>query len=250
MDKFEFFKSLGFSDYESKTLVSLTKLKRATAKELSLDSGVPQNKLYFILKKFQEQGILSLVSLEPKKYELINIKSFINSKIKEKEDGLKELKKSFKDIEKVQDKEEQFVFSLIKGQRAIMNKLVEINKKTEKEILGVQRNWKYWGEGIRTVEKAIKKGVDVKFIGAVNDKNYEKVKEWKKIGCKIKAYNKKFGPYPLRFSIFDKKFARITIGKPEIRESKEYITILTDSKPFVRMLRNQFMQMWKECKKI
>ena len=39
-----------------------------------------------------------------------------------------------------------------------MNKLAEHNLKVKKEIIGVQRNWKYWGEGIRAMEKTIKKG--------------------------------------------------------------------------------------------
>lgn len=250
MDRIAFFKDLGFTEYESKILTSLVKLKTAGPKEISLDSNVPQNKLYSIIKKFENEGRISLISVEPKKYQLINIDNLVKEKLKEKEDKLKELMESSKDINLIGDKEGQFVFSLIKGQKAIMNKLVELNKNAEKEILGVQRNWKYWGEGVREMEKGIKRGVDVKLIGVINSETAKRAEEWKKAGCKIRAYNKKFGNYPLRFSIFDRKYARITIGKPEIKDSKDYITILTDSKPLVSMLRNQFLQMWKESKSI
>jgi len=131
-----------------------------------------------------------------------------------------------------------------------MNKLTEANKNVKKEILGVQRNWKIWGEGLRQMEKSVKRGVDVKFIGVINNKNVDKVKEWRKTGCKIRGFNKnKFGDYPLRFSIFDNKIARITIGKPEIQNPKDYITIWTDSKALINMLRKQFLEMWKESEK-
>ncbi len=246
MDKTEFFKDLGFQEYEAKTLSSLIKLKSANPKEISLDSGVPQNKLYSILKKFGELGILSIIPSEPKKYELINIKSFINNKIKEKEEKLKLLKKDSEKVEELNDKDNMAVFSLIRGQIAIMNKLAEANRNVKKEILGVQKNWKVWGEGLREMQGAIKRGVDVKFIGIVNEGNLSKVKEWKKIGCKIKAYNRKFGDYPLRFSIFDGKYARITIGKPEIQNPEDYITIWTDSKALISMLKNQFNEMWRD----
>jgi len=246
MDRIEFFKDLGFSEYEAKTLSSLIKLKSANPKEISLDSGVPQNKLYQILKKFEKSGILSMIPFEPKKYQLINIKSFVKEKIKEKEEKLKLLKKDSEKIEELKEEDKQSIFSLIKGQKAIMNKLAEANRNAKKEILGVQRNWKVWGEGLRAMQSAIKRGVDVKFIGIVNEDNISKVKEWEKIGCKIKAYNKKFGGYPLRFSVFDGKYARITIGKPEIQNSEDYITIWTDSKALVGMLKNQFNEMWKE----
>ncbi len=250
MDRISFFEDLGFTDYESKVLASLVKLKMAMPKEISLDSGVPQNKLYSILRKFENEGIVSLVSVEPKKYRLTNLNNLVKEKLKQREEKLKELREGFRNLEGIKDNEGQFVFSLIKGQMAIMNKLVELNKNAKKEILGVQRNWKYWGEGIREMEKSVKRGVNVKLIGVVNNETVKRAGEWKKAGCKIRAYNKKFGKNPLRFSVFDGKYARITIGKPEIQEGKDYITILTDSKPLVNMLRNQFLQMWKECGKV
>lgn len=252
MDRTEFFKDLGFSEYEAKTLSSLIKLKAGNPKEISLDSGVPQNKLYQILRKFEGFGILAILPTEPKKYELINIKTFIEKRLKEKQEKLKQLKESSKNIELIKDNEKQAVFSLIKGQKAIMNKLAEANKNVKTEIFGIQRNWKVWGTGLREIENAVKRGIDVKLIGIIdkNDKNnIKKVKEWKKTGAKIKAYNEKFGNYPLRFSIFDNKRARITVGKPEIQNSKDYITIWTDSKAFIAMLRKQFLEMWKEGKK-
>jgi len=245
MDRVGFFQDLGFQEYEAKTLSSLIKLRCANPKEIFLDSNVPQNKLYSILKKFEKLGILSMIPSEPKKYELINIKQFIKDKIKEKEEKLRLLKKDSEKIEELKDKDTQSIFSLIKGQKTIMNKLAEANRDVKKEILGVQRNWKVWGEGLRAMQNAIKRGVEVKLIGIVNEENINKVKEWKKIGCKIRAYNKKFGDYPLRFSIFDGKYARITIGKPEIQNPEDYITIWTDSKALISMLKNQFNEMWK-----
>ena len=249
MDKIEYFQALGFTEYESKALSCLIKLKSANPKQISLDSDVPQNKLYQILKKFEGLGILAILPTEPKKYELINIKTFIKNKLKQKQEKLKQLQVSSKKIDLIEDKEKQAIFSLIKGQKTIMNRLAEMNKNVKKEILGVQRNWKIWGQGLREMQGAVKRGVNVKFIGIINkeDKeNIKRVKEWKKIGCKIKDFNKKFGDYPLRFSIFDNKYARITIGKPEIKNPKDYITIWTDSKALINMLRKQFLEMWKE----
>lgn len=129
-----------------------------------------------------------------------------------------------------------------------MDKLAENNANVKKEILAVQRNWKLWGEGLREIEKTIKRGVDVKFIGVINKETEGRAKEWKKTGAKIKIYNEKFGKYPLRYSIFDNKEARITIGKPEIPDPENYVTIWTTSKPLINILRKQFLEMWKESK--
>ncbi len=249
MEKIEFFQDLGFSEYESKTILSLIKLKSASPKEISFDCSVPQNKLYGILKKFEKEGLIAVMPGEIKRYQLINFKTYIIGKIKQKQNNLREIISISSKLNNLDTEGEQFVFSLIRGQRAIMNKLAENNLKVKKEVLGIQRNWKVWGAGLRAMEKAVKKGVNVKLIGFVDGKCGERAEEWKKIGCKIKKYNKKFGDFPLRFSIYDGKEARITIGKPEIQNPEDYITIWTTSKPIVAILRRQFQIMWHDSKK-
>lgn len=250
MDRVKFFRELRFTEYEAKVLSSFVKLGAASPKEISVDCEVPQNKLYSILNKFELDGIVCQVPSSSKKYKLINLKTCIDERINEREAVLKDLKKGIKEIGKMKEPEEEFSFSLIRGQRAIMNQLAEQNAKSSKEVFGVQRNWRYWAEGIRQMEKTIKKGADVRMIGVVNEETWKRAKEWKKVGCKLRKYNGKFGEFPLRFSVFDGNVARITIGRPEIKERKDYITIWTDSKPLVRMLRNQFLQMWKECENV
>ena len=246
MDRFEFFKDLGFGEYESKVLSSLVRLGVASPKEVSSDSGVPQNKLYAIFRDLESQGLLARIPSESKKYELINLKGFVDERLKGQEERLRDLRKSSGKLASLEEKERSS-FSLIKGQLAVMNKISETNAVVEKEILGVQRNWKVWGAGLRAMDAAVKRGVVVKQIGVVNGETRKRVGEWMKVGVKVRDYNKKFGEFPLRFSVFDRKFARITIGKPEIQDSKDYITIWSDSKSLVNMLVNQFFEMWKEC---
>jgi sugar-specific transcriptional regulator TrmB len=158
---------------------------------------------------------------------------------------LKELKKHPITLDDTKETDNEFIFSLIKGQKTIMDKLAEHNPKAKKEILGVQRNWKVWGQGLREMQKTVKKGVEVKIIGVINEETKSRVLEWKKTGAKIKAYNPVYGEYPLRFTIFDNKEARITIGKPEIPNPEDYITVWTKSKPLISILRSQFLDMWK-----
>ncbi len=246
MNKIQFFKLLGFTDYESKTLEALINKNPSTPKQISQDSKVPQNKLYQILKKFQCLGILSTFLTEPKSYQLINLKTFIDDKIKQKKGELSKLKTHSQKIELPGPRPEA-TLSLIRGQQVIMNKLAEHNQYVKKEILGVQRNWKIWGRGLREMREIIKRGVKVKMIGVINKETKKRAKEWKSIGCKIRVYNTQFGENPLRFTIFDDEQVRITIGKPEIPNPKDYITIWTSSKPLINILKKQFLDMWKQC---
>lgn len=248
MDKQELLRSIGFSEYEISTIISLIKLKIATTKEISFDSGVPQNKLYGILNKFIDKGIISFIPSAVKRYQLINLNSYVYKKIKEKESQLNRIKESAKTLNEINDSIDPHVFSLIKGQKTIMNRLAEQNHTVKKEILGVQRNWKLWGEGISSMKEAIKRGVNVKMIGVINKNTEKRALEWKKIGCKIKKYDSKLGDTPMRFTIYDNTVARLTFGKPEIQNPEDYITIWTKSRPLINLLRKQFQNMWKNSK--
>jgi len=248
MEKQELLANLGFSKYEVKVIITMLKLGVVAPKEISFDSGVPQNKIYGLLLKFETQGLIEQLMTDPKSYKIINFQSFVDAKIQSKNEVLKEMKKASKNINESGDN--NFIFSLIKGQKAIMNKMAEQNLKVKKEILVVNRNWKFWSKGIRAMETSVNNGIDVRLIGVVNPETIEKVKVWKKIGCNIRAYDNSLGEYPLRFTIYDNNEARITLGKPEISNPKDYITIWTKSKPLINILRSQFMNMWKNCKPI
>jgi len=239
------FQSIGLTEYESKILDSLIYLKTADPKNLSIHSKVPQNKIYEIIKKLEKFGIVESIPSEKNIYKSVNIKTFIEERISEQESKIKEIKNQIKNIEISNNP-----ISILIGQKNIMNKLAERNILVKKEILGVQGNWKIWGKGLIEMKKSTKSGVKVKLIGIINEETKERAQEWKDVGCEVRAYNQKFGKYPLRFTIFDNKEARITLGKPEINNPEDYITIWTTSKPLIAILRNQFLQMWKESNKI
>ena len=192
-------------------------------------------------------SLMNKDEFQSKKYKLVNLQTFIENKIKETDENLKILKKDSKKIKEPIDSDE-FSFSLIKSQRAIMNKLAEHNPEVKKEVFGVQGSWKVWGKGLREMQNAIRKGVNVRAIGIINKETRKRALEWKKTGCEIRIWNKKFGDYPLRFTVFDSKWARITFGKPEIADSKDYITFWTNSKSLIRMLKREFEVLWKGCK--
>ena len=60
----------------------------------------------------------------------------------------------------------------------------------------------------------------------------------------FESYTELFGDLLPRISIFDQKTARITVGKHEIKNSKEYLTTIIESQACVNILRIHFLQMW------
>ena len=122
------------------------------------------------------------------------------------------------------------------------------NKKTQKEILTCASITKIFYKNIQTMKECVKRGVTFRLICNFNTKYLNSYKEYLKTGIEIRVLNqKKFGTALPRMSIYDKEKARLTIGQPEVKNREEYITLWTESKVFSKMLRNHFMNMWKQC---
>jgi len=59
---------LGLSEYEAKIYVSLVEIGQAKARTLSLLSGVPRTKVYSVLKKLMDLGLVIEVPGEPRRF--------------------------------------------------------------------------------------------------------------------------------------------------------------------------------------
>ena len=143
------------------------------------------------------------------------------------------------------------MFLVIKGQKNIHEKLALNNSKLKKELLGCFNLSKIKYQNFKGIKDAIKRGVKVKFICIFDKKHIESYKMYLGIGAEIKIFNEKlFGPLLPRMAIFDERKSMLIIGKPEVRYSKDYVMLWTESIAFAGMQKRQFLDMWKKCKKI
>ena len=59
---------LGLSEYEAKLYVSLIEVGQATARKLSVFSGVPRTKVYAVLKRLIDMGLVTEIPGEPRRF--------------------------------------------------------------------------------------------------------------------------------------------------------------------------------------
>lgn len=235
------------TEYESRAYLSLAKLGPSTVKEIVLDSKLPRNKAYEALQRLEEKNKVLSLPLSPRKYKLSEPESL--------KDELKDLNDSVDSLIRLTElpKTTEFkdLFWIIKGKKAIEEKLAANNSKVKNEILGCNRLSKIIYKNIRIMAEAVKRGVKVKQICIFDKEKIPVYRAWLKTGARIRVFNeKRFGPLLPRISIFDGKAARLTVGRPEVKKDEDYITLWTDSKAFAIMLRNHFMNMWKNSEPI
>jgi sugar-specific transcriptional regulator TrmB len=185
--------------------------------------------------------------LSPKKYKITNPELF-RDEIDELNITVSSLLKMIEQPKKTEFKE---VFWILKGKKAIEDRLYIQNKKTKFEILTCNKNPKLIYKNIRTIQDAVKRGVKVKVICTLEHHTLESHKAWMKAGAELRVFNKeKFGPLLPRITIFDSEVARLTVGEPEIPDDEDYLTLWTESRSFAFMLKSQFMNMWRNSEPI
>lgn len=95
---------IGFSEYEARTYVALVGSSPATAYELARIAGIPTSKIYGVLTKLIERGIVSVVGdKKTKRYISMDPDEFIESHRSKMEHTLDSLKKELSDIKKEPD---------------------------------------------------------------------------------------------------------------------------------------------------
>jgi sugar-specific transcriptional regulator TrmB len=250
METGEVLKEIGFSEYEIKVYTTLLSNQKMGAKEISKETGIPQTKIYQVIKKLANKGFLAILPGHPTKFEVVPPKNAFSSVIEKLEE------KRTKLVEEIQNLQETYQLSKIKEEEVVsFLDWTSFGKKTEelderaKEEIDIFSRFKYSkGEWFEPLEKAVKRGVKVKVAGVVNDKNKELAAfNYKKIGCEVRKLPIIYES-TISFGVFDLSSVNLTIESE--KDPTNFICLLLENKGVVRLFKSFFDSMWKEGKKL
>jgi sugar-specific transcriptional regulator TrmB len=193
---------IGFSEYEAKAYTGLLKTNPVSAYELSKISGIPSSKIYQVIAKLIERGVVQLLEIEDKKrYTALKPEKMIDDYRAGTEATLKELKDDFSRIDK--ETEISYVWNV--------NDYSRLLEKAERIIIGAKKTLliSIWKEEMDLLFDIIKKAEknNVK-IAVIHYGNAEK-----EIGQMFK--------HPIENTIYEEKGGR---GLVIIGDSKESLT--------------------------
>ncbi|PIN86972.1 hypothetical protein COV19_02150 [Candidatus Woesearchaeota archaeon CG10_big_fil_rev_8_21_14_0_10_44_13] len=247
MDPLKLLRRIGLTEYEARAYLSLARLGPSTVKEVVMESKLPRNKAYETLQKLEEKNKVASLPVSPRKYKITN-PELIKEDVLELSNSVNSL---IKLIEQPRVKEFRDLFWVMKGKKAIVEKLAAENAKVQKEIIGCNKLSRVMYRNIRSMKAAVDRGIKIRLICTFEKKKISSYNAWLKTGAEIRVFNQKmFGPLLPRIAVFDGTSARLTIGRPEVQKDEDYITLWTESKAFSQMLRNHFMNMWKNSEPI
>ncbi len=152
--------SLGLSEYEAKAYVALLERNPVTAYELARVSGIPTSKIYEVLSRLFDKGIVSALGEEgAKRYIPMQPDEFIESYRSRMETTLKSLKEDLASVGKVTDL--SYIWN-IRDYEYLMDRAERMINEAKRTLL-----ISVWKEEIKGLEKVLEKAERTKVRIAV-----------------------------------------------------------------------------------
>lgn len=248
--------------YEVKVWAALLSRRQSTAGELASISDVPRSRTYDILESLEKKGFIVMKLGKPIKFVALKPEEVVErvkknlvveatekSKRLEKlkgEDVLEELNNIFDEGVKYIDTND--LSGSIKGRQNLYNHIDMLIRGAEESIIfattseGMSRKMEVL---MPSMEKAKKRGVDIKIAASVNTENKKVAKELQKIGDVRDCQGLK-----ARFIIIDKKELMFMVLDDEKTYPSYDVGIWINTEFFSRALADLFNIAWDNFKKI
>ncbi len=242
-------KKLGLTDYETKAYLALISSGSVGGNKLSEVSKVPQGKIYLILSKLIEKGLVSQVNSKPKIFKAIDPEISLKALINEQKNNLDEIAQSvsagIKEIKKLElnKQETDEKITILRGKKntfPIAHYLYENAKKSLDVMLTFEL---LTATSERLLLEAKEKGIKIRILATKKD-NLQLIKNMKKQGFNIKYY-----PVDeLRILIKDNEECIEMIVNPHNLMDRTNIYI--QSKELTNALKIYFDSVWKKAESI
>jgi len=237
-------KELGLRGYEAKLYLTLIRFGPQTAKELSKNAKIPQNRVYDTTRELEDKGFLEVLTKKPNVFKAIKPEAAFQGEIEKKKKALSSFISAVNKLERIIKIPEEFVSKkervwIVRGYKGYYNKIIELIKNAKKEILAKPGYFKASYLLSKLSQEAMKRGVDVKIMFPITKDNIKRVENTYKL---LKLNIRHCDLSDFLIDIFDKKIVFIGFYIGEDR-----IGIEIDSKEFANAMRNYYLDLWKKA---
>lgn len=128
---------LGLKEYEAKCFVALSRMEKATAKEISDLSNVPRTRVYDAIRVLEAQGLVEIQHTNPRQYRAVPLSEATDTLRRQYESRVDELNGLLEDIEPASIDEEKVtheVWSLV-GTEGVTSRMFKLLEEAEEEVV-------------------------------------------------------------------------------------------------------------------
>ncbi|MCD6479120.1 MAG: hypothetical protein J7L44_04525 [Candidatus Diapherotrites archaeon] len=235
----QLFQRLGLTEYESKTLNALIKTREIKAPELSRAAEVPKTRVYDVLEKLIQRGLVIELQGRPKRYRAREPEKVLDALIEEKKRELSELiesaEKAKASLRMPEIKEEAGSRVLRVKDRNDLAKIIALELQTaERSVLGFAEVLPKHIALRKTIKALKEKDVDVRILHPRTNE----LAEFVKYGIDVRQAN-----HGLEAYIIDDK--KLVIALSDLKsDSEEYSFAIWHNSPIIEPLKQHFERNW------
>jgi len=238
----------GLSEYEAKVYYELLVSGERTGRDVARASKVPPTRVFDVLSRLQEKGLVQLVQQRPMLWlpvkPDVGLKTFIDRKIASYADLQDRLVDELKKVKQEPEQKIRENVTVVGGFKEIFSLVTERVRTSSKtiEIFSI-------GEPIPVsaeVEyaRAVKRGVKLRFIASLyNKQNKQLLEKWRTDGWVIRHLP---GSQEYSFTILDNSACMIVVKNPVMKN--ERMLILFENKDLSLALGEYYNTLWKKAK--
>lgn len=228
---------LGLTKNEGKVYSILIEFGALTASEISARSGVSYSRIYDILEGLVRKALVVVVPEKTKKYGPSSPNAFMDL-LDKKEQILKKAKERVKQMKQFYDNKSKQPVIIAHGDKGF-HKIIKEMIKNEKYSYTIKWNADFKPEWVRSAERNLKQGIDLKTLTRYNAESKKNVDQWLKINKNIKKIENE----GVAFSVIDDKEVMIALIKSDS-------TLLIRDKAFAKIMKKMFLATYKEAESI
>ena len=182
---------MGLSEYEAKVYVTLVRIGVSGASRLSMESGVPRTKIYSVLRRLVERGLVVEVPGKPMEFAPVSPKKVFSEKLREMERNLDALKGIIETLERAYlgskvkpPMEPIWIFRAPQHLDKVLDVLSDARQEV-KMILGRELLYTLVRKGDKLLDELVERGVCITMMMRVDEGDRFLVRELSYV-CKVK----------------------------------------------------------------
>jgi hypothetical protein len=221
------FTELGLSRNEAKAYETLLHLGKASAGQLSKQSGVPYGRIYDVLASLEHKHLIRIVPEETRQYVPTDPEQ-LDELIAERMKKLTETQVKIKELHSLYAQQEQPAVQVITG-RGTFYKITRSFPKAEKRSYSIKYGFDPHPEFVRENKVMKQKKIEHLTLGRIDNETRKNVEIFKKINPRIKQITNE----GIAWSLIDDKAMWIVLIKSNA-------TLVIRDKPFIDMMAELF----------
>ena len=158
-------KTLGLSEYEAETLVILTRLGTATAKDIARMDDVPRTRVYDAMETLHERGLVDIQHSTPRKFTVVSRETIVRKFNVDRENTITEIAELFADLGPAEPQEEQAGVWTVTGHEAVAQRVFEFIDEADEQLIYMTVDELLTDEHLDHLAAAEEREVDIYLAG-------------------------------------------------------------------------------------